>query len=274
MLADLDPTLFPPASRTAHALVVAGIAIRRLRTKAARAALARAESAARDARIPALIAEVETASLILKTPAARLIANGKERVLLLEQVETLLASKTLVVDACRRVVRDARAVVSLATRPVLFALARALAEAWPGDVPRDVLLARAFGAKFSDESHRAACEPKLRAFAGAFGRWLASARRTEGLRFCPVARARSLCSRRLSMASAAQCLPSSPTASPGRVQPWRLRSEPASAQCNEPLTRSRQKEGTILWRRASPSLDGAAPAGIHDDFVTPRSITG
>ena len=155
MLADLDPTLFPPASRTAHALVVAGIAIRRLRTKAARAALARAESAARHARIPTLIAEVETASLILKTPAARLIANGKERVLLLEQVETLLASKTLVVDACRRVVRDARAVVSLATRPVLFALARALAEAWPGDVTRDVLLARAFGAKFSDESHRA-----------------------------------------------------------------------------------------------------------------------
>ncbi len=144
MLADLDPTLFPPASRTAHALVVAGIAIRRLRTKAARAALARAGSAARDARIPALIAEVEIASLILKTPAARLIANGKERVLLLEQVETLLASKTLVVDACRHVVRDARAVVSLATRPVLFALARALAEAWPEDVPRDVLLGASF----------------------------------------------------------------------------------------------------------------------------------
>ncbi|HEX4593527.1 MAG TPA: helix-turn-helix domain-containing protein, partial [Bryobacteraceae bacterium] len=155
MLADLDPTLFPPASRTAHALVVAGIAMRRLRTRAARAALARAESAARDARIPALMAEVETACLILKTPAARLIANGKDRALLLEQVETLLASKRLVVDACRHVVRDARAVVSLATRPVLFALARALAEAWPGDVPRNVLLARTFGAKFSDESHRA-----------------------------------------------------------------------------------------------------------------------
>jgi hypothetical protein len=46
-------------------------------------------------------------------------------------------------------------VISLATRPVLFALARALGEAWPGDVPRDVLLARAFGAKHVDESHRA-----------------------------------------------------------------------------------------------------------------------
>jgi DNA-binding transcriptional ArsR family regulator len=37
----------------------------------------------------------------------------------------------------------------------LFALARALGEAWPGDVSRDVLLARAFGARLADESHRA-----------------------------------------------------------------------------------------------------------------------
>jgi hypothetical protein len=44
----------------------------------------------------------------------------------------------------------------------LFALARALAEAWPGDVPRDALLARAFGAKVADESHRA----RLRVEAG------------------------------------------------------------------------------------------------------------
>jgi hypothetical protein len=67
----------------------------------------------------------------------------------------LLASRTLVVDACRHVVRGARTVVSLARRPVLFALARALGEAWPGDVPRDMLVARAFGSKLSDESHRA-----------------------------------------------------------------------------------------------------------------------
>ena len=155
MLADLDPTPFPPASRTAHELVVAGIAMRRLRTGAARAALARAAYAAGQARIPALTAEVESASLVLTTPAARLIARGEERPLLLEEVEALLASKALVVDACRYVVRDARRVVSLATRPVLFALARALGEAWPGDVPRDVLLARAFGAKHADDSHRA-----------------------------------------------------------------------------------------------------------------------
>ncbi|MGD1096516.1 MAG: helix-turn-helix domain-containing protein [Bryobacteraceae bacterium] len=155
MLAELDPAPFPPASRTVHELVVAGIAMRRLRTKGARAALARAARAASDARIPALTAEVESASLVLNTPAARLIASGQERLLLLEEVEALLESKALVVDACRHVVRVAGTVVSLAGRPVLFALARALGEAWPGDVPRDVLLARAFGARLADESHRA-----------------------------------------------------------------------------------------------------------------------
>ena len=155
LLADLDPSLFPPAWRTVHALVVAGIAMRRLRTKEAREALARAESNARDARIPALTAEVESASRAMNTPAARLIARGGERLLLLDEVEALLASKALVVDACRNVVRNAGTVISLTTRPVLFALARALGEAWPEDVPRDVLLARAFGARFVDESHRA-----------------------------------------------------------------------------------------------------------------------
>ena len=154
-LARLDPASFPPALRTAHELVVAGIAIRRLRTKVARAALARAEQAARQARIPALTREVESAFLALSTPAARLIASGEERPLLLEEVETLLASNAFVVDACRHLVRHKTRVVSLATRPVLFALARALGEAWPGDVPRDALVARAFGSRFTDESHRA-----------------------------------------------------------------------------------------------------------------------
>jgi hypothetical protein len=154
-LAELDPAPFPPASRAAHELVVAGIAMRRLQTKTACAALARAGRAARDAGIPALAAEVESASLVLNTPAARLIGGGEERLLLLEEVEALLASEALVVDACRYVVRDARTSVSLATRPVLFALARALGEAWPGDVPRSTLVARAFRGKHADESHRA-----------------------------------------------------------------------------------------------------------------------
>lgn len=154
-LAELDPESFPSASKAAHELVVAGIAIRRLRTQAARAALSRAEHAASQAGIPALTVEVESALLVLNTPAARLISSGNERLLLLEEVEALLKSKTFVVDACRHVVRDENQAVSLARRPVLFALARALGEAWPADVPRDTLVARAFGSKFVNESHRA-----------------------------------------------------------------------------------------------------------------------
>ncbi|HKG95760.1 MAG TPA: hypothetical protein VKA84_27870, partial [Gemmatimonadaceae bacterium] len=154
-LAELDPAPLPAALRAAHELMVAGVAMRRLRTTEARAALARAERAAGEARIPALTAEVEGARLLLNTPAARLIATGGERPLLLEEVEALLTSNAFVVDACRHVVRHDGTVVSLATRPVLFALARALGEAWPGDAPRDALIARAFGSKITDASHRA-----------------------------------------------------------------------------------------------------------------------
>ena len=155
MLGYIDPAPLPPASRTAYELVTAGIAMRRLHTKAARAALARAEFAARDAQIPALTAEVENASLVLNSPAARLIGHGNERSMLLEEVEAVLVSDVLVVDACRNAVRHRDSVVPLNTRPVLFALARALAEAWPADVSRDALLGRAFGARLADESHRA-----------------------------------------------------------------------------------------------------------------------
>jgi hypothetical protein len=154
-LAALDPAPFPPASRAAYELVVAGIAIRRLRTKVARAALARAERAARRAGIPALMAEVEGASLLLNTPAARLVARGEEQLLSLEEVEVVIGSGALVVDGCRHVVRGTETVVSLARRPVLFALARGLGEAWPGDLSRDALVKRAFRAKHADESHRA-----------------------------------------------------------------------------------------------------------------------
>jgi DNA-binding winged helix-turn-helix (wHTH) protein len=155
VIADLDVSMFPPASRAAFELVVAGIALRRLRTRPAREALARAATAAKAAGIGSLIAEVERASLVLETPAARLTGAGTERPLLLEDVEAVIASDALVVDACRNGVRRAGASISLATRPVLFALARALGEAWPNDVPRDALLTRAFGAKYVDDSHRA-----------------------------------------------------------------------------------------------------------------------
>jgi hypothetical protein len=155
LIDDFDPAPLPTASRAAYELAVAGIAIRRLRTSIARAALARAERAASQARIASLAAEVESAAHVLDTPAARLIARGEVRILRLDDIEVLLRSKALVVDACRRVVCHAGKVISLETRPILFALARALAEAWPGDVSRAVLLARAFRAKHVDESHRA-----------------------------------------------------------------------------------------------------------------------
>ena len=154
LLVDFDPAPLSLALRAAHELVVAGIAMRRLQINTASTALARAERAARQARIAPLLAEVESAALVLNTPAARLIARGQSRLLRLDDIETLLASKVLVVDACRHVVCHSGKVISLETRPVLFALARTLAEAWPGDVPRTALLARAFRAKHADESHR------------------------------------------------------------------------------------------------------------------------
>jgi hypothetical protein len=155
VLGEGDPRPLPPLLTAARELVVAGIAIRRLQTKPARSALRRAERAARKGGIAALTAEVESASLVLSRPAARLIAGGEERLLLLDEVEALLRSGVLVVDACLNVVRDAGMIVSLATRPVLFTLVRALGEAWPGDVSREALVATAFRGKHADESHRA-----------------------------------------------------------------------------------------------------------------------
>ena len=155
LLAELDPAPLPPALRAAHELVVAGIAMRRLETTKARSALERAERAALLAGIPALTAEVENAARLLNSPVARLIAHGQERPLLLDEVEALLGSTSLVVDACRYVVRGAGMSVTLATRPVLFTLARALAQAWPGEVARETLITQAFRLKLSDESHRA-----------------------------------------------------------------------------------------------------------------------
>ncbi len=151
----LNPASLTLMSRTVHELIAFGIAVRRLDTRSAVVAIERAKRAVRDAGIPALEAEVESASAVLTSPAARLVARGEERGLLLADVEALFASNAFVVDACRHAVRRQDRIVSLATRPVLFALARALGEAWPGDVSRDVLIARAFGSKFTDESHRA-----------------------------------------------------------------------------------------------------------------------
>ena len=157
----LDPAPLPAALRVAHELAVAGIAVRRLRTRAARAAFSRAARAARQTRIPALRAEVARAARVLSTPAARLIEAGRERAVTLAEVERLQSAAVLVVDACRHLVHDARTRVSLARRPVLFALARALGEAWPADVPRAALIERAFRARRPDASHRARLRVEL-----------------------------------------------------------------------------------------------------------------
>jgi hypothetical protein len=155
VLDGLEFAALPPSVQAGCELVLAGIAMRRLRAREARRTLDRAGAAARGASIPALVAEVEATTLLLDRPAARLISGGRERTLLLDEVETLLGSKALIVDGCRLVVRHATKIVSLESRPVLFALARALAEAWPGDVSREKLLLSAFRAKHADESHRA-----------------------------------------------------------------------------------------------------------------------
>lgn len=156
LLDGLQPTLLPPALRAVHELAVAGIAMRRLDTGLARTALAGAAQAARSSGVPALLAEVERAATALNAPAARLMMRGRpEQLLMLDEVEALLASDALVVDACRHAVCAGGTVVSLAGRPVLFALARALSEAWPADVSRGALAAKVFRARQADESYRA-----------------------------------------------------------------------------------------------------------------------
>lgn len=155
LLAGFDPAPLSPASRASFELVNAGIAMQRLRIKAARSALQRSRVAARQSRIVSLIAEVESAAQRLEIPVARMIVDGKEGAVRLGDIESLLMSKVLIVDACRHVIARSGQVVPLESRPVLFALARALAEVFPGAASRAMLLSRAFGARHVDESHRA-----------------------------------------------------------------------------------------------------------------------
>ncbi len=178
-LARLDARGLPPSLLAVAELAAAEVALRSLRTAPARAALARAHEAAERARVPALLAEVAEARAALDRPAARRIHAGHEQPLRLDEVEALLASGALVVDACRRGLRAGATWLPLARRPVLFALARALAEAWPGDVDRDALIARAFRTRRPDETHRARLRVeigRLRALVAPLARIEASAR--------------------------------------------------------------------------------------------------
>ncbi|MDM0020996.1 helix-turn-helix domain-containing protein [Variovorax saccharolyticus] len=154
-LAPLDTRDLPPALTAVAELAAAEIALRSLRTGPAQAALARAHEAADRARVPALQAEVAEARAALDRPAARRLLADGEQALRLDEVAALLGSGALVVDACRHGLRAGDAWRPLARRPVLFALARALAEAWPRDIDRDALIARAFRTRHPDETHRA-----------------------------------------------------------------------------------------------------------------------
>ena len=156
-LAALEMKGAPASLAALFELSSAEVALRRVRAKDAERSLARSHSAALAAGIPALVAEVERAQRALSSPAARLIRGASASPVTLEEVEALFlfASDHLVVDACRRAVRAPGGSVSLAGRPVLFEIVRALAEAWPGDVPREALIARAFEARAPNESHRA-----------------------------------------------------------------------------------------------------------------------
>jgi len=182
----LDPGTLPPALRAAHEHVVAGLALRRLRTRAAHAALARARAAAREAGIASLQAEIDATARLLERPAARMVAGDDERMLRLAEVEALLGSGSLVVDACRCIVRAAPNSVPLARRPVLFALARELAQAWPGDVARGDLVARVFRTRHGDDSHRARLRVEMGRLRAAL-RGLAEVVATKaGFRMTPV----------------------------------------------------------------------------------------
>lgn len=154
-LAKLDASGLPPSLAAVAELAGAEIALRSLRTSQARAALGRAADAAERAGVPALLAEVAEARAALDRCAARSIHAGHEQPLRLDQVETLLLSGALTVDACRRGLRSGERWQPLARRPVLFALLRALAEGWPGDVERNALIAKVFRTRRSDETHRA-----------------------------------------------------------------------------------------------------------------------
>ncbi|WP_202845561.1 helix-turn-helix domain-containing protein [Luteimonas saliphila] len=157
----LDGALLPPALAAIAGLATAELALRSLRSTVAREALAQAHAAAGRARIPALIAEVDATQARLRQPVARRISADGEHPLQLHEVEALFDSGALVVDGCRRGLRVADAWLPLARRPVLFALARALAAAWPGDAGRDALIAAAFRTRHPDETHRARLRVEL-----------------------------------------------------------------------------------------------------------------
>jgi DNA-binding transcriptional ArsR family regulator len=144
----------PPRLTALLNLAAADLATKRLDATGAEKALSRAREAAGRARVPTLLGEVEKAEKQLKEPIARARESGVERPVSLRDLPEIWKSKRLVVDACRREARFGKQAVSLVTRPLLLELLVELAESVPGDVGRDELIARVFGAKRINDSHR------------------------------------------------------------------------------------------------------------------------
>jgi hypothetical protein len=178
MLAELELGSVPPRLVAVAELVRADVATRQLRVESARQSLARAGQAAFAARIPMLASEVERALQGLEAPAARLVAGQEQRVLRLGEVETLLRSGKLVVDACRREVRAGKTAKSLVSRPVLFALLESLGARAPSEVSRTDLIREAFGARQPNPSHRARLRVEIGRLRRSLGK-LAEIRATE-----------------------------------------------------------------------------------------------
>lgn len=156
-----DLSGLPPMLTAMAALAAAELAMRSLRSREALRMVELALVAARRSGVPALITEAVELRAALDQPVARRIDAGEARALTLDEVEDLLRSPALVVDACRRAIRGAGLAIDLARRPMLFTLARVLAEAWPGDVGRETLILRAFRTKHPDETHRARLRVEL-----------------------------------------------------------------------------------------------------------------
>ncbi|NZA25447.1 helix-turn-helix domain-containing protein [Luteimonas sp. SJ-92] len=177
-LTTVDVGGMPPSLVAVAELATAELALRSLRTGPASEALERAQQAAAAAGVPELLAEVAEARATLERPAARRLSAAGEQPMRLAQVEALRQSDALLVDACRRGLGAGAEWRPLTRRPVLFSLARTLAEAWPGDASRDLLIARAFRLRDPDESHRARLRVeigRLRALVQPFARIEATA---------------------------------------------------------------------------------------------------
>ena len=200
------------------------------------------------------------------------MARGEERPLLLDDVEALQASRALVVDACRHLVRDASTVVSLATRPVLFALARALAEAWPADVPRDTLVARAFRGKVADESHRARLRVEVGRLRTLLRRLAGVSATKQGFVLAPRAREVLVLARPVEEQHAAVLafLADGESWSSSALA-LALGASQRTVQRALELTCPR-RQGAVVRSCASAALDDPARAGIRDDLVTPGSL--